>query len=194
MFFCLVVIIPCAMGQSKPVPSQQLTGFINLLSNINATFLYPEDFKELKLLNNEKLPFQYGLKLPDADFEIWFQVNSVKADWQRYENDAVKQLTNPDSLYIKTATDEAKILGGTSDYLIRILSQSMLDRYNADEGRSYLITLMDLPTTKHYQYALLIVLHKNGYGNIIAVCLGNDKGPAFFKNISKLKDCFKFNN
>lgn len=182
----------CVMGQSKPFTSRQLSGFKDLLSTINGTFTFPENFTEVKPPNNNKLPFQYGLKLPDVDFEIWFQVNSVKADWQRY--DAGKQQTNPDSLYNKTAADEALIMSGSKDYISRPMPPYILDRYNADEGRSYLLTLIDLPATRHYQYALLIVLHKNHYGNILVACLTNDKGPGFFKKINQLRYCFNFNN
>lgn len=124
--------------------------------------------------------------------EVWFEVNSVKADRQRYERGA-KQGTNPDSTYVKVSAEQAVIMAGTSDYISRVMPPRLLSAYNADEGRSYLINLIDLPETHHYQYALLIVLHKNHYGNIIVACLTNQKGPDFYRNISKLRYCFKFN-
>lgn len=192
MILCFCVLAFAALAQSKPVPGQQLTGFKNLLSGINGTFTLPENFTEVKIANSDKLPFQYGLKLPNADCEVWFQVNSVKADWQKFEK-AGNQGANPDSSYLNTATEEAKTLCGTNDILSRPMPTRILESYNADEGRSYFITLADLPETRHYQYALLIVLHKNHYGNIVAAFLTNDKGPAFFKNINKLRYCFRFN-
>lgn len=197
MFFCIVLMASQSKAQSKPTPSPQLMGFKELLSRIDATFTFPEGVKEIMPPNNEKLPFQYGLKMPDADCEIWLQVNSVKADWQRYEkenSEAGKQLINPDSLYAKMAAEQAAILAGDNNFIIRNMPPYTLDVYHADEGRSYLLTLVDLAATKHYQYALLIVLNKNHYGNIIAACFTNDKGPAFFKNLNKLKSCLKFND
>jgi len=189
---CLILGITHVIGQSKSFTSPALNGFKELLNGINATFNVPENFVEIKPANSEKLTFQYGLKIPDADFEIWFQVNSVKGDWQRYE--ANKQLANPDSSYNKIATDEALVMSGSKDFMSRPMPAYILDRYNADEGRSYLITLAaDMPATKHYQYALIIVLHKNHYGNIVVACLTNEKGPTFFKNINQLRYCFKFN-
>jgi hypothetical protein len=113
-------------------------------------------------------------------------------DWQRYE--ANKQLPNPDSLYTKTANDEAMLMSGSNEYITRKVPPYILDRYNADAGRSYLLNLVSLPATKNYQYALLIVLHKNHYGNIVVACLTNEKGPSFFRNINKLKYSFRFNN
>ena len=184
--------IPYVKAQNKPFSSPQLNSFKDLLSTIDGTFTFPENFAEVKPLNNEKLPFQYGIKLADADFEIWFQASSIKADWQRFETS--KQGTNPDSLYNKIAADEAFAMSGSKDYISRILPPYILDRYNADEGRSYLLSLTDMPATKHYLYALLIVLHKNHAGNIVIACLTNEKGPAFFKNINQLRYCFKFNN
>ena len=192
VFLYLMVMACCVMGQSKPFSSQSLTGFKDLLSGINGSFTFPENFTEVRPPNNEKLPFQYGLKFPDSDCEIWFQVNSIKGEWSRFEKGG-KQGTNPDSTYIKTASDEALAMGGTTDFLSRPMPQRILDSYNADEGRSYLVTLADQPETKHYQYALLIVLHKNHYGNIVVACFTNEKGPTFFKNINKLRYCFKFN-
>ena len=187
-----VMMASLVMGQSKLFSSQSLSGFKDLLSGINGSFTFPENFTEVRPPNNEKLPFQYGLKYPDSDCEIWFQVNSIKAEWSRFEKGG-KQGANPDSTYIKTASDEALAMGGTMDFLSRPMPQRILESYNADEGRSYLVTLADQPETKHYQYALLIVLHKNHYGNIVVACLTNEKGPSFFKNINKLRYCFKFN-
>jgi len=184
--------VPVVMGQAKTVSSQQLNGFKELLSNINGSFTIPENFTEAKIPNSDKLPFQYGLKFPDAECEVWFQVNSIKGDWLRFEK-AGKLGANPDSTYIKTASDEALVFGGSKDFISRPMPQRILESYNADEGRSYFITLADLPETKGYQYALLIVLHKNHYGNIVVACLTNDKGPNFFRNINKLRYCFKFN-
>jgi hypothetical protein len=193
LLFFTMVFIPCAMAQSKPFSSPLLNGFKDLLAGINGNFTFPDGFNEVKPPNDEKLPFQYGLKIPDADFEIWFQVNAVRADWQRFEKSG-KQGQNPDSSYVKTAVDQAVTMAGANDYITRNMPAYVLNSYNADEGRSYLINLIDLPVTRHFQYALLIVLHKNHYGNIVVVCLTNDKGPSFFRNINKLRYCFKFNS
>lgn len=186
----MIVVTSIVFGQAKN-GSRQLSGFKYLLSNINGSFTIPESFTEIKPANNDKLPFQYGLKFPDAECEVWFQVNSVKGDWQRFERNG-RQGINPDSAYLKVASDEAQIMGGTKDLLSRPMPPRILQMYNADEGRSYFVTLADIPATKHYQYALLIVLHKNHYGNIVVACLTNEKGPTFFRNIDKLKYCFKF--
>lgn len=192
IFLFAILLVTQVKGQLKPYGGPQLTGFKALLSTINGTFTYPENFTEVKPPNNEKLPFQYGLKMDDADLEIWFQVNSVRAEWQRFE--ANKQGADPDSSYTKVAADEALTMSGRNDYITRSIPPYILDRYNADEGRSYLLTLADLPATKHYQYALLIVLHKNHYGNMVVACLTNEKGPAFYRNVNQLKHCFRFNN
>ena len=191
LYLCFAVLPQLVLAQNKPT-SAQLNGFKALLSDINGTFALPEGFKEVMPPSNNKLPFQFGLKMLDADFEIWFEVNSVKADWQRYETN--KQTTNPDSLYRKIAAEQATIMSGSPDYITRELPPSMLERYNADEGRSYFFALTDLPATNHYQYALIIVLQKNHYGNILAVCFGNERGPSFYKNATKLKGCFRFIN
>jgi hypothetical protein len=192
ILLCLVITTTLAIGQVKPVASQQLEGFKELLSGINGSFTLPDNFTEVKPPNSDKLPFQYGLKFPDDETVVWFQVNSVKAEWLRYEKNG-KQGLNPDSAYIKTASDEANSMASTKYILSRSMPQRILDAYNADEGRSYLVSLADMPETKGFQYALLIVLHKNHYGNIVVACLTNERGPAFFRNINKLRYCFKFN-
>lgn len=189
---CCVLFAPCVAAQSKPAQTAQISDFKDLLAGINGSFTFPDNFVEVKSLSTDKVAFQYGIKQQDAEFEIWFQVNSLKADWQKYET--TRQGINPDSLYTKVAADDALALSGSKDYLSRPMPPSVLERYNADAGRSYLLTLADLPATKHYQYALLIVLQKSRYGNIMVACLTNDKGPAFFRNINQLRYCFKFNN
>ena len=180
------------MGQSKFVTSPQLAGFKELITGINGSITIPESFTETRAPNNDKLPFQYGLKFPDADCEVWFQVNSVKSEWQKFEK-VGKLGLNPDSSYLKLAAEEAKVMSGSEQFLSRPMPSRILESYNADEGRSYFITLADLPETKNYQYALIIVLHKNRQGSVVAVCLTNDKGPTFFRNINKLRYCFRFN-
>lgn len=194
LLFSLFVFATMAIAMQSPPPGHELKVFKELLTNINAYFVFPEGFNEVKPIKNEKFPCQYALQLPDNDFEIRFQVNQLKSEWRNYEQEKGDR-TNPDSLYNKQAIAEAKSLAGTDGkYFARNIPPSVLQQYNADLGKSYFLTLADSPETNHYQYALMVVLQKNHDGNIIVVCFGNERGPAFFKNINKLKDCLKFNN
>jgi hypothetical protein len=170
-----------------------LDEFNRLAAQANVTFLFPEGFKQIKAPNNEYFSFDYAIGLPGRDFEIWFRIKSEKEDWASYMRAKNNQLANPDSLYIATSRAEAVAFTGERNYFVRNIPPGVCARYNADAGKSYLLTLLDMPVTKHYKYALLITLQKNHIGNIVAVCFTNDKGPEFFKNIRLAGNCLKFN-
>ena len=114
------------------------------------------------------------------------------ANYAQIRNDTTRSVDNPDSLYNKTGLTLASEFGGGQSYFTTIIPPDYLARYNATEGKTYLLDLADMPETKHYKYALLITLHKDHVGTIVAVCLGNDKGSGFFKNIFKASKCLKF--
>jgi hypothetical protein len=138
----------------------------------------PDTFKELDI-KSDNIDFDYGLTIPGQEFEIWLKV--------------IPQSENsPDSLYIEIGRTKARQLAGENRFLVRLMPEEVLADYNADAGRTYFMNLPDLPETKHYKFALLITLQKNHKGTIMAICLSNDKGPDFFRNINKARNCIKF--
>ncbi|MDB5139099.1 MAG: hypothetical protein JWR12_1015 [Mucilaginibacter sp.] len=175
--------------------SRQLADFNRLAAQANVSFIFPVGFKEIKAPNNEDFSFDYAMELSGKEFEIWFHIKPEKADWASYVHDLNNpnaQLANPDSLYKDMAAAQAITFTGEKNSPLRVLPQHVLARYNADAGRSYMLTLLDLPEAKHFKYALLVTLHKNHTGTIIAVCFTNDKGPDFFKNLKEASNCIKF--
>jgi hypothetical protein len=196
----LLAFIPSSFAQVRHhiaktqayAPLSQLQEFNKLAAEANVTFLFPDGFTEIKAPNNEYFSFDYGLKLPDSDFELWFQLKSDKENWASYVRTKNRFLTNPDSVYSSNGRALAITFMGSKNYFTRTIPPQVLARYNADAGKSYLLTLLDMPETKHYKYALLITLHKNHTGTITAMCLTNEKGPEFFKNIKKAENCLRF--
>ncbi|MDB5130713.1 MAG: hypothetical protein JWR02_462 [Mucilaginibacter sp.] len=191
--FTLPVFGQVRHAVEKPVPlSSQLKEFNRLAMQANVTFLFPPEFIEIKVPNNEYFSFDYGLGIPDTDFELWFQLKSDKENWKSYVHTRNHLLNHPDSVYVSAGKALAITFTGGKNYYTRSIPPQILARYNADAGKSYLLTLLDMPETNHYKYALLITLHKNHTGTITAMCLTNEKGPEFFKNIKKAENCLKF--
>ncbi|QQL49330.1 hypothetical protein [Mucilaginibacter ginkgonis] len=182
----LLVTAGIARAQTQPLnQSRQLKSFIKATTEAGITFNLPEGFKEL----NNRLPddneMDYGMAPVGSDFEIWFAVRSYKKLARHYRGMA-------DSAYLSLAKDQISNFSADNDYFVRNLSPRILNQYQADEGKSYLVNLNDSAETRHYRYALIIVLQKNRTGAITAVCLTNDKGAEFFKAIDKARGCIKF--
>lgn len=199
----MLVIAP-TLAQVKKAPpatpvhhpsSTQLKEFFVLAAQANVTFVYPKGFREIPAPDDEDFSYDYALELPGKNFEMWFQVKSEKEDWFNYirtQNSRTSQMANPDSVYNTLGKALATAFTGDQQYFQTVIPPDVLARYNADAGKSYLLTLLDLDQTKHYKYALLITLQKYHTGTIVAVCFTNEKGPEFFKNIKKASNCLKF--
>lgn len=181
-------------GAGKP-KSKQLRNFIKLAGEANVAYIAPEGFKEIKPVKNDTLSFDYALELPGEDFEVWFEVRSqrrVLESFARSVSDTIRANEHPDSLYNHTGLILADKLSGGQSCFTTIIPPDYLARYNADEGKTYLLDLADANETRHYKYALLITLHKDRVGTIVAICFGNEKGSGFFKNIFKASRALKF--
>ncbi|MBS7564194.1 hypothetical protein KHS38_07230 [Mucilaginibacter sp. Bleaf8] len=181
--------------KAEPNQSSGYAAFRQLAEEAGADFKFPKGFKEIKVPNNEDFSFDYGMTLPGHDFEIWLEMKPLARNWQSYERTkgiSGSEQANPDSLYKDVLNAYAMQLSGDSRYFTRNLTEEALQQYNADAGKTYLINLADSPDTRHYQYALLIAVQKDHVGTIIALCLTNDKGPGFFKNVSLARNCLRF--
>ena len=182
-------------GKESATESAQLRSFIKQAEGAGIEFSFPSVLKEVPPVNNENFSFDYAMAMPGYAFEVWLQVHSLKQNWASYEqvkNITGKMMANPDSTYINTIKAQAIALSDDSRYTIRSLAPELLEVYNTDAGKSCMISLADLPETKGYKYALLIALQKDHVGYFLAVCLTNDKGPDFFRNIKKVRECIKF--
>ncbi len=170
--------------------SAQYRKFEKEINKAGINFSFPEGFKEIKPANNRNFKFDYAMELPGKDFEIWLRVNSIKENKQFLNDNRLR--IHPDSAYAYILKQQAAVFSNDTDWFIRQIPESQLSQYNADVGKTYLVNLNDSPFTKHYKYALLIVIAKYNTGSIFAVCLANDRGPEFFKNMFSAGNCLKF--
>lgn len=193
--FCSLAFVLGAHAQTNQNESLTERNFKELLAGVNATFTVPDGFVELPALNSDKTSYQFAMELPNSDFEVRFQVNSTKKDWRKYQRrKGGTERINPDSLYSKIAEAQVEGLCADANRFHRPIPPRILQTYNADIGHSYFFNLASTPVTKKYQYALLVVIQKNHYGSISVICLGNERGPEFFKKINMLRNCLKFNS
>ena len=195
-YVALAFCIAPAFAQVKQpaILTRDLKNFNKQLTKAGISFILPTGFKEVKPVATPEYSFNYGIAAPEGDCEIWFKVQSQKNAWTNYikgKND--NRITNPDSLYQEIGSSQAKAFKGDYAPLERSIPLFTLTRYNADLGKTYLVNLPDAPQTKHYKYAMVVVLQKNKVGNVLAVCFANELGPGFFKNLNKVSNCLKFN-
>ena len=179
-------IVP-AFGQAKGPSSSR---FNKDLSEANLTFTLPTGFKETRPASNND-GFDYAIAVPDGSFEIWFKAKSLKDNRPIKIND---RQVNPDSAYVEIGHAQAEdYVGSNKNFISRRVPPYQLERYGADAGRTFLVNLPDQADTKHYKYALIVVLQKNHVGAVEAVCFANELGPGFFKNLSQASSCIRFN-
>jgi len=193
--FILMILLACTMS---PVfaqgvrldNSQQFKAFDKALNKSGIAFTFPAGFKEIKAVSNRELNFNYAMELPEKDFEIWLRVNSLKENKELLKDNHLRMPI--DSAYLFIIQQQAAAFSNDDDWLVRPIPGYILSRYNASVGKTYLVNLKDSPITKHYKYALMIVLAKYNTGSVFAICLSNNKGPEFFKNMFEASNCLKF--
>lgn len=192
----LLLFLQLAKAQQKPVVSPEYQAFMQDLNRSGISFVFPDGFKEIKVPDDENLTFDYGLQLNNKDFEVWYIINNLKSEWVSYnlsKDDPEKVHENPDSLYIGICSAQALALAGKGNYFMRNLPDQLIEKqFNADVGKSYLLNLYDTPVLKHYQYALLLMLQKNGRANLLMLFLSNDNGPEFYKNVNMAYRSIRF--
>jgi hypothetical protein len=171
LFFTGAVLAQTQTGKD----TREFKTFSKIATRAGVGFNLPDGFSELPVRTESKA-YDYGMAIPGQDFEIWFKITP--------QTNAA-----PDSLYLEIGKTQAKQLAGDNTILIRNMSTRVLAEYNADAGKTYFVSL---PDTRHYKYALLITLEKNHKSIITALCLTNDKGPDFFQNINRARNCIKF--
>ncbi|MBS1504973.1 MAG: hypothetical protein JST32_23135 [Bacteroidetes bacterium] len=205
MLACLFVAV-AAISQVKPRASalasetvkpvsKQLSDFYRITAESGVQFIFPVEFRERRIPNNEDFSFDYAMEMPGREFEVWFQVRSQRRDWPVYElskNDPTKQLENPDASYVKMGQATASALSEDKDFAPRIIHRDVLMRYHATAGKSYLVSLPDLDETKHYKYALILALQRDHIGRILVVCFTNNKNPDFFKHVNGISRYIRF--
>ena len=187
-----VKIKPPAKKPVAQTGSLQLRDFTRQAALAGVQFSFPKEFKET--ISQDTL-FNYAMELPEHEFEIWFLVKSQKKDWQNYlitKNDPIKQTPNPDTAYIALGLAQTRSLAADTGWVSREISQDVLTRFNANAGKSYLLSLPDRPETKGYKYALLLAISKDHTGTIIAVCFTNDKNSEFFRNVNGISRYLRF--
>ncbi|MFD0751582.1 hypothetical protein ACFQZS_15625 [Mucilaginibacter calamicampi] len=193
--FILTILLICplfwANAQTARLDnSMQFAAFDKALKKSGLAFTFPAGFKEIKAVNNREFSFNYAMELPEKDFEIWLRVNSIKENKALLKDN--HQQINVDSAYAFIIKQQALAFSDDNDWLTRPIPSFILTRYNADVGKTYLVNLKDSPVTKHYKYALMIVLAKYNTGSVFGICLTNNKGPEFFKNMFEASNCLKF--
>ncbi|MCC8424257.1 hypothetical protein [Mucilaginibacter sp. UR6-11] len=193
ILFLMLSVTPAAaqLNHGNAGAQSQLKNFNSSLAQVNMTFNFPEGFKEIKAPTTESFQFDYAMVLPDADFEIWLRVNTQKEN-EKLLADKNIHVSCADSLYLGVAQDQISSFTSEKKYMKRNLPEYILNRYNADGGSIYLVSIDDSPVTKHYKYAFLTVLQKNKIGTLLAICFTNDKGPEFFKDMNRASNCVKF--
>jgi hypothetical protein len=144
-------------AQTKVKDSREFKSFSRMANRANVALAIPEGFKEIEV-KNDNPAFDYGIKIPDQDFEIWLKIMPQTE-------------STPDSVYLETGKAQAKQLAGDNQYLVREMPDRVLSDYNADAGKTYFFNLPDALATKRYKFALLITLQKNHKGTIMAICL-----------------------
>lgn len=174
----LLFYTAAGFAQTKVKETREYRTFSKTANRASVALSMPDGFKEIEV-KNDNPAFDYGITIPDQGFEIWLKVMPQTE-------------STPDSVYLDIGKAQAKQLAGDNDYLVRGMPDRVLNDYNADAGKTYFITLPDAAASRHYKFALLITLQKSRKGTIMAVCLTNDKGPDFFRNINRARNCIKF--
>ena len=169
--------------------------FYELLKETNLKFTYPPGFREIPPVDNEDYSYDFAMELPGHDFEVWLKIKPGIQNWKSYElalHNKDFELANPDSLYTDIGKADAMTLSVDNNFLVRSMTREVLEKYNADAGKSYLINLADLEVTKHYKYALIVALQKYHIGTLVSVYFTNERDADFYREVYQAAHCLRF--
>lgn len=127
------------------------------------------------------MPYGYGLRSMQSDFEVWFDVRQMP------------DIPNGDSLAIRQARKQVALLSSGQKIIAKTVPpEIMKEFFNADLGRSFAVTLRKRHSTRNYRYGLLMVVQKNGQSSLAMLFLSNENGPAFYRDVNRIFYSVKF--
>ena len=160
----LITLLPAFKADNLP------TLFSNRLNRAQLNFIPPDQYKEVPVIKNGQMHYEYALKHPDKNFEVRYAVTPLDSVFlQFYAMQKDKNSINvvgPNKLYYGAfVAIMANISGGLQPPKIQIFpTESVKTEFNADWCATGLCEVKG-DFGKGYKYCMAVAIHKDNLGD-----------------------------
>ena len=157
------------------------SGFQEKLLEAKMSFEMPKDFKEVPIISNMQMNYDYAIKHVEKNFEVRFALrpldNMLKTYLEKEKNKQAGEINmNPNKLYqgsfvaIAFNISGGKMLKGSSTFP----PEAIKAEFNADWGA---ITMVEAGKEfgQDYKYCFMVAIHKDNIADAYYFYLANDQ-------------------
>jgi hypothetical protein len=171
----LIILLTAFKGDNLPAL------FSNRLSRAQMTFTPPDGYKEVPVIPNGQMHYEYALKHPDKNFEVRYAVMPLDSLFIQSEaikndkNSTVVSMVSRNRLYeaLFSAT-MANISGGQQPNIQAFPTAAVNHDFNAGWGASSVCEVSG-DFGKGYKYCMAVAIHKDNLADAYYFYLADNK-------------------
>ncbi|HLP10394.1 MAG TPA: hypothetical protein VK177_00580 [Flavobacteriales bacterium] len=139
------------------------------------TFEEPKGYKEVKPVDNAQMDWEKSYKHPRKKFEVRYAVRPMDEELKTYEaskNNSTASMVDPNTCAPSLMQVTLLNISGRMPDPNVFGSEAVKTEFNADWGASGAVPVGTW--AQGYKYCLMVLLHKNDYGQGYVFYLGDD--------------------
>ena len=176
----LIITATLLLGLTSFKPENLPPTFISVLASGKLTFEKPSDFKEVKIIENRQMNYEYAIKHPKKNFEVRYAIRPLDELMRQYEENMKNK--GPDDVYISPNNLYAtlfqvtalNISGGQDPNIIEFNEEAVKNEFNADWGATTIVEV-GKEFGQKYKYCMLVAIHKDNCADAYYFYLSDNK-------------------
>ncbi len=170
------ILLVLTSFKSENLPST----FVSMLASGKLTFEKPIDYKEVKIIENRQMNYEYAIKHTKENFEVRYAIRPLGKLMDEYEEKMKNKgpldiYISPNNwystLFMATAMN---VSGGQEPNIIEFDKEAVKNEFNADWGATTLVEV-GKEFGQKYKYCILVAIHKDNFADAYYFYLSNKK-------------------